>query len=222
MKLSIITVCKNEFPFIRETCESVARQIFQDFEWIVMDGASTDGSLDVFEKYKHRISRFVSEPDAGIYAAMNGGIRSARGEFVLFLNGGDMLFDAGALEKAAPFLNDSADVFYGDSYRLFENPKDCFIKVYPDQLEKSYFLTNSLGHQSMFTKKSLFDKYGPYREDNRIVSDKEKMITFLENGARFRHLNFPVARFRMNGISRIKSAELAAEKQRMFREHGMI
>ena len=96
--LTIITVCRNE-PNIERTCESIVSQTWQDFEWIVVDGASTDGTLDILEKYKDRIDVFVSEPDTGIFNAMNKGIRLAHGEFLNFMNGGDEFAKIGTADS---------------------------------------------------------------------------------------------------------------------------
>ncbi len=223
--LSIITVCKNE-PFIESTCRSVCEQTCQDFEWIVVDGASTDNTLTKIETYKNRANIFISEPDGGIYQAMNKGIKCAKGNYCLFLNGGDMLYNEDTIASVIPYLKENrADVYYGDSYRLFENEADCFIKTYPNTLDKSFFLTNTLGHQSSFIRRELFEKYGGYREDFKIVSDKEKWLCFMEKGVSFEHLPFACSQFRMNGISQIKSDSLKEEKRKMFMQYfpeGML
>ena len=174
--LSVITVCKNE-PFIEETCKSVCSQSVQDFEWLVIDGASKEDTLSKLEKYKSRMDYFVSEPDSGVYAAMNKGIKNAHGKYVLFMNGGDIFYNDRVVQNVMPYLQtESAGVFYGDSYRLFEKKEDCFIKTYPDELTKSFFLTNTLAHQSSYIRKELFEKHDGYREDFKIVSDKEKWL----------------------------------------------
>lgn len=217
--LSIVTICKNE-PFIAATGESVCAQKNQNFEWLVIDGASTDETLKHLSPYQKRADVFISEPDDGIYPAMNKGIRQAKGKYLLFLNGGDLLYDENTLSKVLPYLNKgAADVFYGDSYRLFEKEEDCFVKTYPPKIEKSFFLTNTLGHQSSFIKRKLFERLGGYREDFKIVSDKEKWLCFLEYGAKFEHLPFPCARFRMNGVSRFPSELLKKEKIKMLKEY---
>ncbi|MGN0913556.1 MAG: glycosyltransferase family 2 protein [Alphaproteobacteria bacterium] len=217
--LSIITICKNE-PFIADTCQSVCSQINQNFEWLIIDGASTDDTLQKLKPFQERADVFVSEPDGGIYPAMNKGINLAQGKYLLFLNGGDLLYDTETIGKILPYLNKGrADVFYGDSYRLFECEKDCFIKTYPDEIDKSFFLSNTLAHQSSFIRKDLFTVLGGYREDFKIVSDKEKWLCFLDNGAKFSHIPFPCSRFRMNGISRFPSQLLKEEKIKMLKEY---
>ena len=130
----------------------------QNFEWIVVDGKSTDGTLDILSKYQKRINILISEEDNGVYFAMNKGIKQAHGKYLLFMNGGDLFYNEKIVEMLLPYLEkEKADVFYGDSYRLFENEKYCFIKTYPDKLTKSFFLTNTLAHQSSFIKKELFE-----------------------------------------------------------------
>jgi len=220
-KISIITICKNERPFIQSTCDSVISQSYTHFEWIVVDGASTDGTLDILKKYTHAMRHFISEPDAGIYPAMNKGISLASGEFCLFLNGGDFLYSPFVLHQTVPHLTSQTDVLYTNSYRLHtpsESSKD-FIKTYPETLTKDFFLTNTLGHQSSFIRRTLFDRYGLYREDFKIVSEKEKWLVFMENNVRFQYLPLTTSVFRLNGISRHKTPALQMEKQRMLAEH---
>lgn len=215
--LSIITICKNE-PFIESTCQSVCSQTSQNFEWLIIDGASTDDTLEKIKPFQNRADVFISEPDGGIYPAMNKGIRQATGKYLLFLNGGDLLYDNRTIEKVLPYLNKgSGGVFYGDSYRLFEEREKCFIKTYPDKINKSFFLDNTLAHQSSFIKKDLFTRLGGYREDFKIVSDKEKWLCFLDNGVKFSHIPFPCSCFRMNGISRFPSQLLKEEKIKMLK-----
>lgn len=219
LQLSIITICKNE-PYIEETCLSIINQTNQNFEWIVVDGASTDGTRDKLLKYQDNIDIFISEPDTGVYSAMNKGISHARGEYLLFMNGGDLFYNNDVVSSVVPYLTEiNKDVFYGDSYRLFDNKEDCFIKTYPDNITKSFFLTNTLAHQSSFIKKELFEKFGGYREDFKIVSDKEKWLKFINNDVEFSHIPLVLSCFRMNGVSRQPSATLLQEKRRLLEEY---
>ena len=111
-KFSIITVCRNEAANIRSTCESITQQAFKDYEWIVIDGASTDQTVKILEEFSHNITKLISEPDNGIYDAMNKGIDLAKGEYVVFMNGGDAFAtnQALALVSNAP----QKDLIYGD------------------------------------------------------------------------------------------------------------
>ena len=217
--LSVITICKDE-PFIEQTCQSVCKQSCQDFEWIVIDGASQPENLLKLKKYASRFNYFISEPDTGIYNAMNKGIRRSHGTYLLFMNGGDLFYNDEVIENVLPYLKKgNADVFYGDSYRLFEQATKCFIKTYPDILKKNFFLTNTLAHQSSYIRKELFEKYQGYREDFKIVSDKEKWLQFIDNDVRFLHIPLVLSCFRMNGKSRQQSSLLLKEKKEMLESY---
>ena len=115
MKLSIITVNLNNCDGLQKTIDSVVSQTFKDFEWIVIDGGSTDGSKELIEQYADHFTYWVSEPDKGIYNAMNKGIRVAKGDYLQFLNSGDYLYDRTTLEKCLLPQN-NADVIYGNLY----------------------------------------------------------------------------------------------------------
>lgn len=142
MQLSIVTVCYNEKD-IGRTCESIVSQSCQDFEWIVVDGGSTDGSLEVIKHYKERIDILISEPDNGIYDAMNKGIRLAKGKWINFMNGGDTFADNCIVGDFLRFAGDNpaADVIYGDFNRML--PDGGVRKSeFPDVVDKVFFTIN--------------------------------------------------------------------------------
>ena len=109
-KLSVITICYNIKDEIRRTCESIANQTNHDFEWIVVDGGSTDGTVEILNEYKKHIDVFISEPDKGIYNAMNKGIMQAHGEFLNFMNGGDTFADSNVVADFLNYDTDDVDV----------------------------------------------------------------------------------------------------------------
>jgi hypothetical protein len=151
---------------------------------------------------------------------MNKWIKISKWKYLLFLNGWDMLYESSTIKKVKQYLiNWDSEVYYGDSFRLFEKKEDCFIKTYPDKLEKNFFLTNTLAHQSSFIKRELFIKYWLYREDFNIVSDKEKWLYFIDNNVRFEHLNFVCSIFRMNWVSRKNTDELKQEKIKLLKQY---
>lgn len=215
--LSIITICYNIKDEIEKTCQSIVNQTWQDFEWIVIDGGSTDGTVEILNKYRSRINVFVSEPDKGVYNAMNKGIKQASGEWLSFMNGGDAYAANDVLEKTFQNKEYDADVLCGDVN-----------KIYPDghteqsnfktKLDLSYFANDVINHQSSFIKRNLFDKFGLYDEKYRIVSDWEKWIVFAQNGCKFQKVDTVVADFMCNGISSNKSA-LAAEHEKICLKH---
>ena len=135
-KISVITINYNNKEGLEKTIESVVNQSLQDFEYIVIDGNSTDGSQEILEKYTAKISHAVSEPDTGIYNAMNKGIKAATGEYILFLNSGDEFYATQSLEKAAEHLT-GEDIIYGNLDVHGES--NSFIKEYNAPLSFHYF-----------------------------------------------------------------------------------
>ncbi len=217
-KISIITICYNE-PNAERTCKSIVEQSFQDFEWVVIDGGSNRETLDVFEKYKHRMNYFVSEKDAGIYNAMNKGIRAATGEYLLFMNAGDRFHDADALKKFHENGLDK-DIIYANLEVLSENPH---VIACPDSLDKFFFVVHTLPHQATLIKRELFSRYGCYSENFRIVSDWEKFIVFIVvNKCSYKHVDFLCSEFAVDGISsdkrqkRLRKMEMATVREMYF------
>ena len=200
MKLSIITICYND-PDIKKTCESIIHQTFQEFEWVVIDGGSNQETIDILNNYKNRIDVFVSERDDGVYNAMNKGIKLATGEYLHFLNAGDCYFDENSLPEVSKYLK-GKDIIFGDLKFLQGNK--FFIKKYPDIIPYRWLKTDSLPHPASFIKKELFDKYGLYNEKNKIVSDWEKWIEFIDvNKCTYEHIPILVSVHNYNGISSI-------------------
>lgn len=169
MKLSIITINYNNFEGLKKTFDSVFNQTFQDFEYIVIDGGSTDGSKELIEFNKDKISYWVSEPDKGIYNAMNKGIKVAKGEYLLFLNSGDWLVSNIILEEmnVIKFIE---DIIFTNVY-LFNTDNDREI-TYPKELNLKNILLSSLPHSGgAFIKKFAFETIGLYQENLKISSD---------------------------------------------------
>lgn len=165
MLLSIITINKNNIQGLLKTIHSVISQTFIDYEWIIIDGASTDGSNELIQRYESYCSYWISEPDMGIYNAMNKGIQKANGEYILFLNSGDCLFNRDVLQNIFN-IEHSGDII---NCRLLDSNG---ILRYVNNVTLFTLLGSTIGHSgSAFIKRSLFDKYGLYDEKLRIVSD---------------------------------------------------
>ena len=165
MKLSIITVNLNNIDGLQKTIDSVISQTFKDFEWIVIDGGSTDGSKELIEKYSNYISYWVSEPDKGIYNAMNKGIKVAKGEYLNFMNSGDCFHSSYVLEDLFS-LHYSDDIIVGNVQRMDNNH---LLRYHNCNLLKQ-LLDDTLNHQGAFIKKNILLKY-QYKEDYKIISD---------------------------------------------------
>lgn len=196
MKLSIITVNLNNRDGLQKTIDSVICQTFRDFEWIVIDGGSTDGSKELIEQYADHFAYWVSEPDKGIYNAMNKGIRVAQGEYLQFLNSGDWFWNSIALETV--FSKDrQSDILYGDMAIINNNT---LIRQYPDQLSFAQLYDTSICHQASFIKSHLL-KNELYDESFRIASDWKFFLCKALEGCTFEHINATLTVFNLDGIS---------------------
>ena len=197
MKLSIITVNLNNRDGLRRTIDSVVNQTFTDYEWIVIDGGSTDGSRELIEQYQDHFAHWCCEPDNGIYNAMNKGITHANGEWIQFLNSGDWFYQNDVLQKIFSQTY-SSDVLYGDA--IYTDGNEEKPHICPDTLGLSYLYSNFLNHQSTFYKRIIFEEY-KYNESNQIYSDWELSLKLLLDGKLFQHLPFYIVYYDLNGIS---------------------
>lgn len=198
--LSIITINLNNSIGLRKTIESVLSQSFQNYEFIIIDGGSNDGSNVVINENKDRIDFNISEKDNGIYDAQNKGIEQAKGKYILFLNSGDVLVSNDTLKNAFDYQF-TEDIVYGDI--IYE--KDGIEKrkrIFPDILTTYFMLVDVIGHQVQFIKRLLFLDYGLYDTQYSVVADYEFFIrVILKHKASTRHLPIPVATFNLNGFS---------------------
>ena len=199
-KISIITINYNDKEGLRDTINSVIDQTWQDFEFLVIDGNSTDGGKEVISEFESKIDYWVSEPDKGVYNAMNKGIRAANGDFVIFLNSGDVFHKFDVLEKVNGTINNDYGIYYGDV--IIKKPSSERHKRYPKKLSFSYFYTNALCHQTCFIKRSLFETYFYYNEDYKIYADGEFFIyTICAKNVPYKHLDMIVSIYDFTGIS---------------------
>lgn len=216
-KVSIITINYNNAVGLEKTLSSVTDQNFSDFEYIVIDGGSIDSSVDIINKYSEKIDYWISEPDTGVYNAMNKGIRQAKGEYLLFINSGDTLYKNDVLSKVFEY-KPQHDLVYGDLHRTFPNG-DTDIVIMPEYVGINQMMQATLTHPTTFIKRELFDKYGLYREDLKIVSDWAfflKIIVFA-NTSRI-HLPMVIASFDMDGLSSRNNILVLEERQKVVNE----
>jgi len=203
MKISIITVCLNEQDTIEDTFLSIFNQTYENFELIVIDGSSTDDTIEIINKYKDKISHFVSEPDNGIYNAMNKGIKAANGDFLIFLNANDVFYDEYVLEKIAKASIESpeAKILFGDSDYISIDKRDSKIKKI-DNIKNEFSLAfENICHQSVFYHKSLFEKFGNYCEKLKIYADWDFNINCLvKNKVSALYLDIVISKFQLGGI----------------------
>lgn len=215
-KISIITVNFNNKNGLRTTMDSVLGQTFKDYEYIVIDGGSSDGSKEVIAEKADRLAYWCSEKDGGIYNGMNKGVRHASGEYVLFLNSGDRLYDETVLEKISGRLGE-ADIVYGDLILYYPDENKSVLQPYPDKVTVMYLRDGSLPHPASFIRTAML-KETPYDEDYRIIADWVffcKKIVY-ENCST-QHVSMPVSVFAMDGISNNKEKH-DRERQKADRE----
>ncbi|SFZ92961.1 Glycosyltransferase involved in cell wall bisynthesis [Flaviramulus basaltis] len=211
-KLSIITVNYNNKFGLQRTLDSVLSQAWQGFEYIVIDGGSTDGSKELIESNKKHLSFWVSEPDNGIYNAMNKGINVAKGDYLFFLNSGDDFIDSTSLEKIASCLT-GEDIVYFNINQIKEEVVK--VKQTPALLSFAYLHHDLPPHQSTFIKKQLFDKFGYYDEDLKIVSDwKFIIIAFIKHNATYKYVDDVFTNFYYGGISTNEDSMILMKKER--------
>ncbi len=215
MKLSIITINYNNKTGLLRTLESVARQTSEEFEYIVIDGGSTDGSVNLLNQYRSHISYCVSEKDSGIYNAMNKGIRNAHGEYSLFLNSGDVLNSPDVVE-AFNNLSEKADIITGIE-RFVKYDDNGFKTVLsenhsPREIVSDIFILSSISHGSSFIKTQLLKK-NPYDETLSIVSDwKFFLEALLVNQNSYYSWDFPINDFDATGISNTQKEKRDKER----------
>ena len=201
-QLSIITICYNE-PKLEETCQSIVNQTWQDFEWVVIDGGSDEKTQKIWDKYKHRIDKFISERDNGIYDACNKGIELANGKYLNFMNAGDSYNDENVLFNVSDlFENNENDVIFGNSFYMFHSGGEKnFLKTFPLDLNKSFFYNDNLNTQAVFVKKELFMKYGKFDTSYKICADWDRWLNFISEKRSFKHIPIIAAKYNMEGLS---------------------
>ena len=225
MNLTIITINRNNASGLEKTIRSVLAQTETDFEYVIVDGASSDGSVDIIKQYDKRFNgrmRWISEPDAGIYNAMNKGIEMAEGSYLEFLNSGDSLASKDVVRKMYDALerNDNPAILYGNMLKEMRDGTIVRDKCFAGQgITFLGFYIGTLNHSPAFIRKELFDKYGRYDESFRIVSDwkwyMQAIIFGRENPV---YLDLDVTSFDMNGISETNKDLDRMERRRVLEE----
>lgn len=203
MKLSIITINLNNAVGLERTIQSVVSQTYKDYEYIVIDGNSQDGSVDIIRKYEKQITTWISEKDTGIYNAMNKGIQRATGEYILFLNAGDTLYDQFILTKVFSENNYTEDILYGDYLWVHNEHGEELMSFAGLPSRMNYKNFRTLPHSGgAFIKRVLFENYGGYDESLKIIGDKDHyMRLILQYGVSLRYLSLVLSRYDGYGLS---------------------
>lgn len=222
--VSILTINRNNFLGLEKTLKSVASQSYKDFEYIIIDGASTDNSVEVIKKYEADFANLkcVSEPDSGIYNAMNKGIRMASGDYIQILNSGDCLAAPDVTEKMISALEKAnyPSIIYGNMVKCFPDGRKIVDKSFAGQeITMLGMYTGTLNHDSAYIHRDLFKKYGYYDENLRIVSDWKwylQAIIFGEEKPKYVDIN--VTFFDMTGVSETNKNLEHAEREQVLKQ----
>lgn len=217
-ELAIITICYNDREGLERTLASVAEQTIDAVEHFVVDGGSTDGSVEVIKAHGARLTRWVSEPDEGIYHAQNKGWSWATAPWVLFLNAGDTLDAPTVIEQVLPFLRSvEYDVQYGD-LRVLRTTGPDQVKHYPPRISSAWLMKESVPHPAQFTRRSLLQELGGFDLQFKIAADYDFFArAFWKRGIRTRKLPFVVSTFDTTGLS-----STDASKERLWQERRTI
>lgn len=214
MKLSIITINYNNKEGLQKTIDSVVSQTWWDFEWIIIDGGSSDGSKELIAQYQQHFAYCCSEPDKGVYNAMNKGVDHAYGEYLLFLNSGDALYDKDVLQRVHDLKLD-ADIISGQIVRMDNNQ---LLRSYDESILKQLYY-NTLNHQGTFIKSSLFVNLR-YDETLKVVSDwKFWLDSIVWKNAKVKMIDLIIAKQDMTGISSVHADQDKMERKQVLDEY---
>lgn len=200
MLFSVITINFQNVQGLKKTIESVAKQTSTDFEYIVIDGGSTDGSTDLIQENCNIISYWESKVDNGIYHAMNKGWKNAKGKFCIFLNSGDHFFDSNVLQMAKNFIQHvDADIYYGNLFAY--DSKQSWISKFDEPISLYYFQHNFIPHPSTFIKRNILMNLGGYYEHYKTISDWAFFVRAFLADVRFVRMDIVISAFLMQGTS---------------------
>lgn len=217
-KLSVITIVYNNVKDIERTMLSVINQSYDNIEYIVIDGASNDGTVELIKKHELDLSKWISEPDTGIYNAMNKGLAMASGDYVLFMNSGDEIYSSHTVEKVfASYPN--ADIYYGETEMFDDNWKSLGKRRHqvPEQFTwRSFKYGMSISHQAIYIKRSITE---PYDEYYKLSADIDWIIKAAQKAKVIINTHQYVAKYLVGGMSKKRHRESLKERFNIFTEY---
>lgn len=221
-KLTVITVVYNNVRDIKRTLLSVLNQTYSNIEYILIDGASTDGTLDIINNYKDRLSKIISEPDKGIYDAMNKGLALATGDYVLFMNSGDELYSLQTVAQVFAAATD-ADIYYGETEMINDKGESLGQRRHkaPAQFNwRSFKYGMNVSHQAIYIKRSLVESYDPQYQ---LSADIDWIIRAAKKAKSIVNVHQYVAKFLVGGTSKAKHRQSLQERFAiMKRYYGLV
>ena len=218
-KISIVTITFNSESTVEDTIKSVVSQDYPNLEYIIIDGGSKDGTLEIVDRYRDRIAKVVSEPDEGISDAFNKGIKNATGDVVGIINSDDILLP-GALSAVAAAYEEGVGVYRGNIY-VWDSESNTKILAYPSmKFPLRTFKKRIVCHQSTFVAKSVYEKYGCFKTHFKFMMDVDLLVRLYEAGVRFKYIPAELAMFRLGGVTSSSFLKKTGELENLFRENG--
>ncbi len=212
MKISVITICYNSEKEIEKTIKSVVFQNYNNIEYIIVDGGSTDNTLNIINKYKSKFNiKLISEKDNGIYDAMNKGVDMATGEYINFMNSGDYFYSNNTINEIMPFLNNE-DIVYGNTKVIYKNFENIKKEPSPDNLWKG-----RIPHQSAFIKTLINKKY-KYNTKNELVADFEFFLKVYYSSGNIKKIDKTISIFSKDGITEKKSMQVIKDAHKTVKK----
>ncbi len=223
MKISVITIVKNGMPFVRETIDSVLSQTYANIEYIVVDGNSNDGTIELIQSYQERLSKWVSGDDGGIAEAFNTGFNLSTGDYILYLNADDALANENVIQEVAVEIirNNYPTFLYGDCEVVDRQSSELLYRASIDITLRKFLKGQIFPHPSTFTKREYFVDYGLFDQKFKIAMDYE---FFLRGIKEARIINVPilVTKVRNGGVSTISQAHVVHEIISALRKNGYL
>lgn len=215
MKISVITVCKDNSKLLDKAIKSVLSQTYPNFQYIIIDGKSTDNTMDIIKQYRNKIDVVVSEPDKGIYNAMNKALKYVNGDIVYFLNSDDRLFDNKIFSDIENEFkkNKNAEIIFGNVV-INENTKQKLLKY--NMVDKRFFYKNTICHQALFIKRGLYTLIGGFDERYTIHADVDWLMkAYFRQKSSFYYFDRIICNYNSGGFS---SNPIYAEKHKYDRQ----
>ena len=216
IKISVITVVYNACNFLESTLKSVQNQSYSNIEYIVIDGGSQDGTLGLIKQYNHIIATWISEPDRGLYDAMNKGLHLATGEYVLFLNAGDLFNDDEVLNRIFSSGDRVSDIFYGETMIIDHQGKELGLRRLraPEELSWKSLIDGMLVcHQSFIVKKDICTDYNL---KYKIAADYDWMLRSLKKAGKITNTHLVVSKFMDGGLNKQNILKALSERFRIM------
>jgi glycosyltransferase involved in cell wall biosynthesis len=221
-KLTVVTIVYNNVRDIERTVLSVLNQTYPNIEYLIIDGSSTDGTLELLKKYEGRLAKLISEKDEGIYDAMNKGLALASGDYILFMNSGDEIYTSDTVENVFASAPD-ADIYYGETEMFNEDWKSVGQRRHkaPESFTwKDFKFGMSISHQAIYIRRSLTEPYDP---QYKLSADIDWIIKAAKKAAKIVNTRIYVAKYLVGGMSKKKHRQSLIERFHIFSKYyGLI